>query len=95
MYHAGPPVCPNDSRRIQTFAAYGLDFDMAPCTELDVLLTAVCRVFGAPYASIALYYNKTCWLCNTVSIVQDMVIILLSGSWSARQTTVCVTSTCA
>eukprot|EP00967_Tisochrysis_lutea_P050745 scaffold62469_cov22-Tisochrysis_lutea.AAC.1 len=62
----GPPVCANEAGRIETFTALGLDKVVKPCPELDFVLQAVCRAFSAPYASLSLYYNKTCWLANTV-----------------------------
>jgi hypothetical protein len=54
----GPPRAPNEDRRIETVEAMGLrnlgtSEDLPKCAELDVLLQAVCKVFKAPYSSVA------------------------------------------
>uniref|UniRef100_A0A7S3QZQ4 GAF domain-containing protein n=1 Tax=Dunaliella tertiolecta TaxID=3047 RepID=A0A7S3QZQ4_DUNTE len=75
----GPPVCANEAGRIETFTALGLDKVVKPCPELDFVLQAVCRAFSAPYASLSLYYNKTCWLANTVGFPNGGIAWNLSG----------------
>lgn len=65
----GPPRAPNEDERALTAKAVNLDFLRTnPCPELDAVLRALCAVFDAPYASVALYADGRCWLCNTVSI---------------------------
>ncbi len=82
----GPPLCPNEQGRIDTFLACGLQSSMEPCTELDVVLQAACRVFSTPYASLALYFNKTCRLVNTVREARSsgsMFRVFVYQAWTA------------
>lgn len=72
LLEAGVPNPPNNEERWLTNKALGW-FTAPECTELKLLVDTLCRVFQAPYSSMALYYNNCCWLAHTCGFDNGML----------------------